>query len=520
MKHSFKLGTGVALLGLAGLGGAPADARADAGAGAPGGVTFTVVLTPEAVADAALAAVEAAGGELVNYFDELGVIEARAGQPTTFVRAVVGRPDVASVGPTLVGRLAAGELAGALPGAAAAPSPADPTDPAAYLWNVERVTRDGAAWSIHAGTHDVVVAVLDTGIDLAHPDLVANLVPGSRSMAPGASVWDDHGHGTHVAGTIAAAGRIEGVAPGVGIRAYRIYGPNGELSVTGLANAVRAAADDGADVINLSLGFMQVRGQVTFVDPVTGERTALGNDVASLVALERAVRYAVNRNAVVVGGAGNDAIDLTNPHAVAEWFGGWLEQMGLPFEVQGAAVHVPGGLPGVLTVSAAGGGWGTADRLADYASYGHGVVDLTAPGGDLGPLFPEVVEPDFHKYLVLSTAPTYLPCQPLAAPLGLCDYAFAAGTSMAIPAVSGAAALVISEAYARTGAKPSPAQVTARLQQAAEDVGAPGNDALFGRGMVDAHRALTLRLTYEAGAHGAGRPAPGPGPGARWRLAL
>jgi subtilisin family serine protease len=463
-------------------------ARAQSTVSSSRALTFTVVLVDEAVSATALAAVEAAGGTVVGRLDSLGVLEVTTPAPAAFLRALVGHPEVASVGPSL--RVSPEQVKTApAPTPTASPSPAN--DPAAYLWNIERVTRGGAAWAVHSGTHDVVVGILDSGLDLAHPDLVANIAPGSRSFVPGMSAWDDHGHGTHVAGTIAARGRIRGVAPGVGIRSYRIFGPQ-PTSVFTIAQAIRAAADDGCDVINLSFGFMQVRGQVYFVDPASGERISLGNDVADLVLLQRAVRYAVNHNAVVVSGSGNDGIDLTNRHAVAGWFNGWLQAQGVPVEVRGAAVHVPGSLPGALTISAAGGGWGSADRLAGYSSYGNGVVDLTAPGGDLGPTGPAVLEPDFYKYLVLSTRPTYLPCGPFEAHLGLCGYGFAAGVSMAIPSVSGAAALVISEEYARTGRKPSPAQVVVRLQHAAEDVGKTGHDAQSGHGMVDALRALTL----------------------------
>jgi subtilisin family serine protease len=459
------------------------------------GTAFTVVLASESVSDAALAAVSAAGGTVVRRHDALGALEVQAHDPAAFLRAIVRSAEVASVGPTLLAT-AQPMLAGSTAQlSSASPTPTSPTpvnDPAAYMWNIDRVTRNGAAWSVHRGTHDVVACVVDSGIDLNHPDLVANIVPGSRSFVPGEGVEDHQGHGTLVAGIIAANGRIQGVAPGVGIRAYRIFSSQPTPTPT-IAQAIRAAADDGCDVINMSFGEMNVRGQVYFVDPATGERISVGHQVADMVLMQRALLYAVNKGSVLIGGAGNDGIDLANRHAVAEWLNGVFQAQGQPFEVQGSAVHVPGSLPGALTVSWYGGGWGTADRLTTNASYGHGVVDLAAPGGDLGPLFPEVLEPGAYKYLVLGPRPTYLPCQGLVKTLGLCGYGFGAGTSMSIPAVSGVAALIISEEYARTGKKPTPAQVAVRLQQSAEDIGQPGYDAQSGRGMVDALRAMTLR---------------------------
>jgi subtilisin family serine protease len=460
---------------------------------APQGQTFTVVLAQARVPATALAAITAAGGTVVGRMDALGVLQVEAAQPAAFLRALHDSSEVASVGPAIRVKPHLWGLAAASSTGGTTPTPAnDPNGPAAYQWNIAQVTQNGAAWSVHRGSHDVVVAVIDSGMDLGHPDLIGNIVPGSRSFVPGSDVWDEAGHGTHVAGIIAANGRLQGVAPGVGVRAYRVFGADGGGLLLWLTNAIQAAADDGADVINMSLGFPLIRGQITYVDPVTGERISLGNEVADIVALERAIRYAVSRNVVLVGGAGNDGIDLTNPNAVTDWLNGVLQEAGIPLEVHGATIHAPGSLPGVLTVSAAGGGWGTSTRLASYASYGNGVVDLTAPGGDLGPEFPPILVPDAYKYLVLSTVPTYLPCHPLSSQLGLCDYGFAAGTSMAIPHVSGAAALVISQEYARTGKKPSPSQVVSRLQQSADDVGKIGYDEVFGHGMLNVLRALTL----------------------------
>jgi subtilisin family serine protease len=455
------------------------------------GLSLTVLLTEGTPLEAAVARVEAAGGTVVRRLGELGALEVHAQAPAAFVRAVVGSPEVASIGPTLqVTPEQLGLQTVQVPEPSTTPTPAN--DPAAYQWNIARVTRGGAAWAVHSGTHAVVACVVDSGLDLGHPDLVGNIVPGSRSFVPGFDVWDTQGHGTAVAGVIAANGRTRGVAPGVGLRAYRVFAPV-PTPLSNTALAIRAAADDGCDVINMSFGLMHVRGQIYFVDPATGERIATGNEVPQMVMLQRALRYAINRGAVVVGGAGNDGIDLTNRHAVAEWVNQKLRAQGQPFEVEGSAVHVPGSLPGALTVSWAGGGWGTADRLVYGASWGHGIVDVAAPGGDLRPLYPEVLEPGAYKYLVLSTRPTYLPCGGLLKTLGLCGYGFGAGTSFGIPAVAGAAALVISEEYARTGKKPTPAQVVARLQQSSEDLGQPGYDAYFGHGMLDVLRALTLR---------------------------
>lgn len=146
-----------------------------------------------------------------------------------------------------------------------------------------------------------------------------------------------------------------------------------------------------------------------------------------------------------------------------------------------------------MTVSATGGGFGSDDRLAFYSNYGPGSIDVAASGGDLGPDYPAVCVPDAHKYLVLSTIPTYLPCRPLEQNLFDCRYGWAAGTSMASPHVAAVAALIVSHEFTRSGAKPTPATVTQTLERNAEDIGKSGYDSLYGHGMVDAVTAVTAR---------------------------
>ncbi len=146
-----------------------------------------------------------------------------------------------------------------------------------------------AAWSTATG-NGVVVAVIDSGSG-PHPDLDANLLPGMdlRFGAGGPDGADVGaiGHGTHVAGTIAAvAGNgvgIAGVAPGAKVLPLRILGPDGTGSTRDLASAISAAVASGARVINLSLG-------------------SLNEDVR----VSAAIADAVARNVLVVAAAGND----------------------------------------------------------------------------------------------------------------------------------------------------------------------------------------------------------------------
>lgn len=454
-------------------------------------LNFTVVLKSESISDSAMAAIEQAGGEVTSRIPEIGVVSVRTSKPTAFLKAMLNHKEIASIGPSLMVPLNLPEMDEP---ANVGSSPADPANPADYTWGVDRVTSGGAAWGIHTGTKDVVVAVIDTGFDMEHPDLVGNIVPGSKTFVPGTTnAWDAHSHGTHVAGTIAANGLIKGVAPNVGLRAYRVFNTGGAQQIW-ITNAIVAAANDGSDVINMSLGGTRVVGQWYYTDPATGERIRLGGDAADMVAYNRAIRYAVNKGVTVVAAAGNDGYDLANKNQVTKWYNEYLHELGYTmYEVQGATFVVPASIPGVVTVSAHGGGFGTADRLAFYSNYGNGAINVSGPGGDYGPSYPNpgyTLDTDYYKYLVLSTTPRYLACNLPNRLFGTCGYGFKAGTSMATPHAAGVAALIISQEYARTGVKPTPAQVVTKLQQSAEDIGKVGYDPLYGHGLANAYRAL------------------------------
>lgn len=430
-------------------------------------------------------AISDAGGTVVNQLDQVGGLLVETTDSTRFLKAMLANGEILAVSPSFPMQLSLPQAdADSASGSGAG------SDPSAYTWGVQRVTNNGEAWKTHAGTHDVVVAILDTGIDLRHPDLTPNIVSGSRSYVPGQSVQDGHSHGTHVAGIVGANGGIKGVAPGVGLRAYKVLANQGFGYDAWILQGILDAANDGVDVINMSLGGFAVNGIWWYTDPETGERFNLGNlDTATIVLYNRVIRYAVNRNVTVVVAAGNDSLDLAKRHDVTEWLNAYLQELGYTeWEAQGSTVIIPSGIPGAVTISAHGGGWNTPDRLAFYSNYG--LVDLAAPGGDAGP--DPFAEADWHKYLILSTVPTNTKCVTARQLFKTCNYGWKGGTSMASPHAAGVAALIISEEYARTGVKPTPSQVVTRMQQTAEDIGKPGVDAFFGKGLVNAYRAFTI----------------------------
>lgn len=187
-------------------------------------------------------------------------------------------------------------------------------------------------WKTSTGK-GVVVAVVDTGVSGTHGDLRGRVLAGRDFIDPGTSAVDENGHGTHVAGIIAAtAGNkmgIAGLAPQAKILPVRVLDSAGEGDNAGVAKGIIWAAQHGAHVINLSLGSTQ-------------------NDSA----IGAAVTYAQSRNAVVVAAAGNTGCGLF-----------------------GSRTEYPAAYEGVLGVGAIS----SDRRIASYSSCGRW-VDVVAPG--------------------------------------------------------------------------------------------------------------------------------------------
>ncbi|CAM2830077.1 S8 family peptidase [Paenibacillus sediminis] len=229
-----------------------------------------------------------------------------------------------------------------------------------YQWNLPAIETN-RGWNLSKGSDDVVVAVVDTGVDMNHPDLRGQFVKGYNVIEPDKQPMDDVGHGTHVSGIISAVvNNGEGVA---GMTWYNKIMPIKALDKSGsgttysVAQGIIWATDHGAKVINMSLG-----------------------NYADAKFLHDAVKYAYDRDVVLVAATGNDSTERPG---------------------------YPAAYPEVFAVSATDSNM----KLASYSNYGD-YIDVTAPGTSIASTYPN------NQYAALS------------------------GTSMASPHVAALAALI------------------------------------------------------------------------------
>jgi lantibiotic leader peptide-processing serine protease len=323
-------------------------------------------------------------------------------------------------------------------------------------WHLRAIGADLAWAAGYLGSPDVTVAILDTGISYTHPDLAGrvdlqrsiSLVPGDDAIVaayfPGMHpVTDLHYHGTHVAATVSSnALAAAGVTSNVTLIGVKVLNYQGSGALSAILNGILYATDAGADVINMSLGgYFSKAGNGYYVGMIN-----------------RVLNYAYQHGTLVVVSAGNESADLDRDR-------------------NGYKTYCSA--PNVVCVSATGptnysltGPWTDVDAFAGYSNYGRSAISVAAPGGN-------------GSYV-------YAACSRTSLNIAVCrtgTYVVgSSGTSMASPHVAGVAALIVGQI-----GHGNPAQVRAILQQSADDLGQPGKDSLYGRGRVNAVRAIGLQ---------------------------
>ncbi len=301
------------------------------------------------------------------------------------------------------------------------------------------------AWAVPPALQPVKVAIIDSGVDCALPDLQGQIAK-ARSFVGGSPCYDSEGHGTIVAGEIAGAlnsGGIVGLAYSAQLLVAKVVAPDGTIPLKAEAAGIEWAVNQGARVVNLSLGAVR--------DPLSASLDTYSKVEANAVA------YAISKGAVVVAAVGNADEAYTTPWPYASW------PAALPHVIGVAALTRSGNVPAF------------SDRDPTY-------VDIAAPGVDIFSTFPRV----------LTTA------QKSCSPQGYTacasgDYQSPEGTSFAAPQVSAAAAVLL-------GLDPSltNSQVSTILERRADDVNAAsgcvacpvGRDLYSGWGRLDVRNAV------------------------------
>jgi subtilisin family serine protease len=451
-------------------------------------------------AGSSLQAIAAAGGTVVQDYAAIGVAVVSSTAPDFSARlraadaSVDAAAATASFGVGLERDATADTAAPVQPGT---PAPGDDSL-SSLQWDMVQIKAPEAR-AVNAGSTSVVVGDIDTGLDWTHPDLAPNVdfsrsvscVSGVPNTSP--SAWmDDNGHGTHTAGTIAAAKNglgIVGVAPNVKIAGIKAGNADGFFFPEAVVCSFMWAGDHGIQVTNNSY----------FADPWLYNCKNDPQQRAIWEAERRAIKYAQQKGTTVVAAAGNEADDLAHP---TQDITSPDDTTPVTRAISNACAVVPAEVPGVVTVSATG----NTGIKSFYSSYGVGVVNVAAPGGD-SVLGRTAAAPNGR---VLSTYPAALisTCLRKVIDASGATYCYLQGTSMASPHVAGVAALIAS-----TGANTG--QVASRLANTADPIACPtdmsvysffpatnngapqvctggkGNNAFYGNGQVNALAAVT-----------------------------
>ena len=452
------------------------------------------------LADAA-GVIARAGGTLVYSYPQISVVIARSDDSSFQSNLLAASPGILGAAATdrfgvqLIDRTATGDSEAAT----ATGTPAPGTDNLSGLqWDMNRI-HSPEARAITGGSPSVVVGDIDTGLDYTHPDLAPNVdftnsvscVGGIPISNPAAWI-DDNGHGTHTAGTIAAARNtigIVGVAPNVKIAGIKAATANGFFFPEAVVCAFMWAGTHHIQVTNNSY----------FADPWLFNCRNDSEQRAIWEAERRAIRFAMQNGTVVVSSLGNSSDDLAHP---TQDVTSPDDSVPLTRAIHNDCAVVPVEVSGVIGVAANG----DLGLKSFYSNYGMGVTQVIAPGGD-SILQRTAAAPNGR---VLSTWPAYLAALCTRRVFdGVATYCYLQGTSMASPHVAGVAALIASAGAPRPGA------IAARILNTSDRVACPpdlsiyapfpsvsnetpqvcqggaGYNSFNGRGQVNAYRAVT-----------------------------
>ncbi len=335
-------------------------------------------------------------------------------------------------------------------------------------WHMRAIQADLAWAAGKLGSPNVKVGILDTGLSYDSPDLAGRVdLTLSRSFLsaaenqrvqdafPGAhEIADLNYHGTHVGSTVVSNGIVgAGVTSGITLVGLKVCAPGtpangwrGTCPTSGTLAAILYAADNDIPIINLSLGGSFNRRDAS---------AAGGFGPSFLATINQVFNYAKTRGTTIIVSAGNSAFDMDHDG------NGYKSYCSTAATICVSAT-------GPTAQAGTNGPWTNIDALASYSNYGRSSIDVAAPGGNASAV-----------WATCSRYSLAIPqCQTGNFIVGV------TGTSMAAPHTTGVAALIASEGITQPG------QIQARLQQTADDLGEKGTDPAYGKGRINAARAV------------------------------
>ncbi|MFZ5816877.1 MAG: S8 family serine peptidase [Bacillota bacterium] len=414
-----------------------------------------------------------------------------------------------------------------------------------YTWGLQAV-KAPEAWALGATGANIKVCVLDTGIDYNHPEFYRNgvsIIKGSANFVSDGhpDATDGHGHGTHVAGTVAgqlnASGSYIGVAPGIDLYVARVLGDDGSGSSSGIMNGVQWCFDQGARIASMSLGGsfksrtedrfytdLYNKGLLTIAAAGNGGNNRLSypagyTNVVSVAAVDSNLNWATFSQY-------NSDVELAGPgvsvlSSVIQGTGlkGSAAEDSTPYTAYPLEYSPNGSVTGPLvecgladsTSSCTGvptsGAW---IALIDRGSvtFADKVNNVMAQGASAAIIANnDTANPDDPGSFTLGAQGNWIPTVSVSynsgvairngglgtgtVEIGPWDYAYYQGTSMATPHASAVAALAWSANPALTNV-----DIRSVLQCTAQDLGAAGRDDYFGYGLVQADAAVNLAMNY------------------------
>lgn len=420
--------------------------------------------------------VASVGGRVITAFPEIGVALVGSADPA-FRIAASALPGVQSVVPDAVmGVEAVGvdDLTALDPIVEAEGVVAEgvPVLNLPRQWNLLKIGAD-QAWSQGQLGAGVTVAVLDTGIDYLHQELVGKVdmalskqVMRIRELVLGGRTEfaDTALHGTHIASVIAGkGGRFPGVAPQATLISVKVLNRVGFGWESDVIAGILYAVSVKADVINMSLGFIVPKRELGTDDD--GEEEWVRSQL--LEAVMRAIHFAKRKGVLMVASAGNSPIGINR-------------------DLDRTVIKAPAGVKPVVGVSATT----QLDTLAPFSDYGRSVVTVAAPGTSIFGAANTLFFPPMCAVngVLVGRATGFPP----SCVVGIVVYAYVPmnGTSQAAAHASGVAALIAGVCHGQRVDN----GLREPMQRGIDDLGRPGRDEFYGYGRVNALKAVTQRI--------------------------